>query len=622
MSENEKPAELATPLWTYASLTDATDYYFEAPIVGLKAADCHSLSERFGRAAQPSGAESAASQTPGIRVFNMLWALTGMHFRPRDPNEPFGAMSRLNGGRTAIPSDFREKLDVVAYMAGQAANPVLRARLCDICWLLDRKRSVLGMSAVSAYIEIVNLVDLKTLTFPHHPESDDQALSHPVCDLLRRALLIGNVIGRDKENVIVARDLVTKLRRRAAASAVLVSTLWFSELDLDFKISKPDDVGSDIKRLLRGVKKEIDINLSLGLLRQAGRAFRLAKRDVDSNRCQSKAADRLTAEAEKHKASAMVSAHWLSAAIQELHGLSGQKAKRTRLRHRLINVQAHIPEQMSVFHQPFDLKNIVDPLHEKMRDANLSDKLAMFVCLANSPDPARLREEALEAIAQHPLQSLFGTVHLDSEGKAIHRTEGGLESEGAIDKQIALAESIRRNIASALIEAAREDINVHHYISEDVLAALLSHSPFVPDDLLLTFSRGFNRLFQGDFIGSLYGLTPLLESSLRHVLKAHGYEVTNFDDTDQTQEDKTISSIFQQMRSELESIFSKAIVADIENVFLSKLGPSLRHRLAHGLLHDSSAFSPDALYGCWLIFRLCCLPLLPYWKQIGLGEAL
>ncbi len=28
--------------------------------------------------------------------------------------------------------------------------------------------------------------------------------------------------------------------------------------------------------------------------------------------------------------------------------------------------------------------------------------------------------------------------------------------------------------------------------------------------------------------------------------------------------------------------------------------------------------SDDAIYGCWLIFRLCLLPLFPYWTQLTL----
>ena len=108
------------------------------------------------------------------------------------------------------------------------------------------------------------------------------------------------------------------------------------------------------------------------------------------------------------------------------------------------------------------------------------------------------------------------------------------------------------------------------------------------------FGRSLER--KGDFTSALYTLTPLLEASLRHFLKLNGHDVTIFDDATQTQQDRTITSLFEQMR-------------DIENVFLIRPGPHIRHDLAHGLLHDGAPYSPDAVYACWLIFQLCLLPL-------------
>jgi hypothetical protein len=134
-------------------------------------------------------------------------------------------------------------------------------------------------------------------------------------------------------------------------------------------------------------------------------------------------------------------------------------------------------------------------------------------------------------------------------------------------------------------------------------------------ELRATFARGFLQFFQGDFVGATYILTPLLENSLRHVLKMSGYDVSIFDDATQTQEDRTISSLFEQMRPELDSVFTKAITMDIDSVFLRKPGPYLRHSVAHGLLHDGAPYSPDAIYGCWFMFRLCLLPLFPHRKQ-------
>jgi hypothetical protein len=318
----------------------------------------------------------------------------------------------------------------------------------------------------------------------------------------------------------------------------------------------------------------------------------------------------------------MLASHHLSEAIAELHGISGKKDRRTKLRHRLIDIQARIPDEMSSFSHEMDLRELAERVEKNIEGLSLLDKLLAFAALARSPQPEHLIKQALKTIREHPLSAIFGASHHDREGKVIHRTEGGISGNDASDpvvqREIAQAESIRRNVASFGIDVARRAITERHYLSDDVFKSLLRYSPFVPQDLLATFARGFTCFFRGDFVSAVYILTPLLENSLRHVLKAYGHDITIFDDAKQTQQDRTISSLFEQMRSELDVVFTTAITTDIENVFLKRPGPYLRHSLAHGLLHDGDPYGPDAIYGCWFIVRLCLLPLFPYKDKIKL----
>ena len=70
-------------------------------------------------------------------------------------------------------------------------------------------------------------------------------------------------------------------------------------------------------------------------------------------------------------------------------------------------------------------------------------------------------------------------------------------------------------------------------------------------------------------------------------------------------------------RDALERVFGTAIVYEIENLFDVRCGPATRHRLAHGLISAQECHGPDSIYACWFVFRLCCLPLGPCWKQIA-----
>ena len=64
------------------------------------------------------------------------------------------------------------------------------------------------------------------------------------------------------------------------------------------------------------------------------------------------------------------------------------------------------------------------------------------------------------------------------------------------------------------------------------------------------------------------------------------------------------------MRSELDAILGEAFAADLERVLLVKPGPYLRHAFAHGIVADSTPRGVDAIYGVWLIYRICFMPLV------------
>jgi hypothetical protein len=628
-SHEEKLTESeAAPVapWLLVTAADVGNRDFEAPIAGVISAESYELSEAYRRAGQAAGAKAEGLGTAEARLFVMLSAVTGMHLKAHERDEPFGPMMAMaDGRRTAVPADFRDgHVDLLANLATRTANPVLRARLADLAWLLDRKRGKLGGLAITAYIDTIEAIEAGTLKFPYGDSTG--ALEHGTRELLCRALHIGRAIGWDKPGTLRARAAVVRLRGRAMASGKGVAALWFAELDLDFGVSDPAIVAAEIEGVL-AAPGDADAHLISSLWLLAARGYHLAKRDADKFRCQTEAAEAMALEAERlfagggqRHGSAMLAVHTMSNAIAQLHGVPAAKERRTALRHRLIDMQARLPEEMSVFSHQWDHKDMEAKVEAALTGKLLLDQLFVFSVIAVSPDPAALVKEARESMAQHPLHSLVAAVHYDKDGKIVHRSPAGFDGDptgAATRREIAQSESLRRHLTGAMIEMARRVIVGEHFIPEDFLALLFQQSPFVPPELVGTFSRGFLRFFQGDFASAMYVLTPLLENSLRYVLKMHGHDVSIFDDATQTQQDRTISSLFEQMRGDLDAVFTKPVTSDIENVFLSRPGPTLRHTVAHGLAHDGTPYSQDALYGCWLIFRLCLLPLFPHRRELG-----
>jgi len=623
MDENVAAATSPAAPWLRATHEDLAGLDFEAPIAGSTSPIADALSDLYRRAAGPHNDGELASDTSATRVFAMLAAVTSMYLKAHDRAEPFGPMMSRGDRRTAIPDDFQgDPVTLLAEMAERSANPVLKARLADTCSLLEPRRGALAAAAVTAYVDTIEAVERGSFVFPF--AHNDGALEFGVPDLLRRALNIGLAIGRNKPATIRARDAVTRLRTQAAALRLSIPLAWFSELDLDFGVSPPREVAEAIETLLQG--PEIDFHGRVALWRLAARAYHAAKQDADMHRCVAAAAEAMVGEADRLLAAqgphaAMMASHELSNAIHQLHGIPGQRDRRTELRHRLIDVQARIPEEMSVYTHKWDVSVIAKSAEEAVeRAASLLDALFILAGFTSSPDPDALKEEAVKSIQEHPLQSLATGLHYDRDGKVVHRSEAaswrGDPGASAILRQISQNEAIRRNIASTGIEVARRSIIERYFLPEDLLIALLRHSPLVPQELLVTYSRGVLRFLQGDYTCGLYTLTPLVEASLRYMLKLNGHDVSIFDDATQTQQDRTISSLFEQMRDELDAIFTKSITTDIENVFLIRPGPQIRHDVAHGLLHDGAPYSPDAVYACWLIFRLCLLPLFPHLEQL------
>jgi hypothetical protein len=159
MSDETDPAPEsiieAKPPWSRASVEDLAGLDFEAPIRGMNTADFSEMSRPY-RAASGVDAECGPAETPAARVFEMLSALTYMHFKPDDRDEPFGPIQTLtDGNRTLIPSDFRTHVNLLAIMAEQARIPILRAFLSDVSWLLERKRGTLALAAIAAYTDAV-----------------------------------------------------------------------------------------------------------------------------------------------------------------------------------------------------------------------------------------------------------------------------------------------------------------------------------------------------------------------------------------------------------------------------------------------------------------------------------
>ncbi len=70
------------------------------------------------------------------------------------------------------------------------------------------------------------------------------------------------------------------------------------------------------------------------------------------------------------------------------------------------------------------------------------------------------------------------------------------------------------------------------------------------------------------------------------------------------------------MREPMNRIFGADLAHEVDLLFNFRPGPALRHAAAHGKLTDGACYGANAIYGCWLIYHMTCLPLLSHWKEL------
>lgn len=588
----------------------------EAPIASSNKFECWSLAAQYQAASSATTEESGGATA---LVYGLIQGLCQLHFKPDDSAEPFGPFFvRADGQRTLIPSDIPVELnDALANLAPKLHNPVLRARVADVSWVNNRKLGACARIAITAYCECVALLSAHYLESSHE---DADPTDFDVIQYLRRAAQIA-VVTKGKQ--AFPRKLVEGIQRAredAFSRAYLHGFIQAAKLDLDYEISSPADIATQAEHLFRSIPAYGDGFAAVALLEIGAAAFRDAKNADDEDRILIIAAECWAQVADSLKHSPMLEAHRLTQAIAMYGRVRGQKERRNQLRKRLIDVQSRMLDDFTPIGHSTDISGIVESVRSKVSGRTLGDSVRMLVLASRSPSPSSLRDDALESVKRSPLASTFGTDILDHGGKVKFRSPGigGSETEREVGLrfQIIQNEDIRRGILYAsTISTARIVINAEHNITADKLVRLMSASPFVPPAHAFIFAQGIARWFNGDSISGASILVPQLENSLRYVLTNAGEDVTTLKN-DGTQEDRSITSLLESMRPALIRVFGQNIVFEIENLFLFRGGPALRHSIAHGQLPTGGFLAAETGYACWFILQLCCLPLLPHWSDI------
>jgi hypothetical protein len=226
--------------------------------------------------------------------------------------------------------------------------------------------------------------------------------------------------------------------------------------------------------------------------------------------------------------------------------------------------------------------------------------------IARPPNYERLKEQAQLHFREFPLSNLFSGVQMDSDGRIIARRAAGLA--GDLDERavaewqeiLRLAAMQHNLLVHGVIEPVRLALCTFHNILERDLLAYCWNNPFIAEGQEALYAKGLYAGLTGDYPSAMALLVPLLESSLRHILKQQGIETTSLN-AHGIQEEMHLGSILDH--EGCTKAFDENQVKDLRGLLTERTYGNLRNRVAHGLMAIGDFFQAPAIYLWWLCLR-------------------
>jgi hypothetical protein len=609
----EDTEETTTPV-ILASLEDFRAIDLPSILGGLDRADDHAIETALNQAAEVADGDGRAD---AARAYRLLMFVCTFHLRVEDRAEAFGPRWRSETGRSYIPSDFRgEQNQILATVMKDIAHPALRARIADVVWYNDRKQGAAAALAIAAYCQVVrNRLD--GIFIPHFGEPEDVTLD--LVDLVHRALQIVALSRKRGEMPKSVEDIHAALYQRALERSDFVPFVRLADLGLSYGLLDWPKAGADAEHMAENAPADAYAMAIQAAWDLAAKAHGRSGDDEAKKRCQGRSVDQTLCMREQ-VGQASAKAYWTRKAIGELRAARGFKDRIATLRAELRDLQDESLDEFGQFSIPLDLSVERQGTIELFGGLTLPDILLQFAILARSVSIEDLHKQALESRKTSILSSLFGGSYSDHEGKIIAQTpagpfEGEPDENWFKEKSLQYLDIWRNQVVGGFIDPARQTVMGHFPLEERHFDAIIAHSPFIPPGHEHLFALGFARFFQGDDASAAHLLIPQLENSLRYAL-LNAAEDSSKMKPDLLQEDRSLSGLLESMRTELERIFGVDVIYEIDLLFTYRPGPALRHEMAHGKMSAGACYHPSAVYACWLIYRLTCLPLLRHWKTL------
>lgn len=608
MSEDVSEDVWATP---FASADDFASVDLKILGATLDRADDHGMERLLDDCTKQSEADGNLA---AARAYRLLSIFCSFHMRI-DERDVWGPRWQADNGRSFIPSDFiGEQTSILVGVLDTIGHPSLRARVADATWSNDRTKAQAASVAINAYCEMID-GRLSGRFVRAYSDLADSVLD--AVDWMERTIQIGAMTSKRGVLPEVIAKTFAQLYEHVSNKGQYVPFVRLASLGADHGLLKWEDVAPTAEAIATK-RAEGDYPMAVQAVWDlAARGYSRISDTDGKKRCQERSVEE-TLRMREQVGSSSAQAYWTRKAIGELRSARGNKDRIKELRTELRDLQDAALDEFGQFEIPMDLSEERSGTIKIFENLTLPDILFQYATLARPVTVETLRQQAIESRKTSVLGSLFGASYADHEGKTIAETPGG-DLGGEADDDWIKAQSLqyldlwRHQAVGGFIEPARQNVMMRFAIEERHFEPIVAVSPFVPPGHEHIFALGFARHWQGDHVSAAYLLNPQLENSLRHVLINASREPTKIK-PDLLQEDISLLGMLTTLRKELTDVCGEDLVNEIDLLFHYKPGPSLRHDMAHGKVSAGACYQPSAIYACWLIYRLTCIPLLRNWK--------
>ncbi|MEJ5078636.1 DUF7380 domain-containing protein [Erwinia sp. MYb535] len=547
------------------------------------------------------------------RAYKLLATLCSMRMSSDDPADTWHPRWQDAENKMFTPQNIKNDYNsLLSDIINVINNLALKGRIADIVWSNDRKEYKCGIEAVKAYSSIV----LEHIS--KKCETDNFTRLFELINLLQRALYINGMMGKRDRIPSYLAETFEKFYNFTYEKCIYVAFSRIGELAIGYKIRTWQEVADNSENLVNRGSKNDYPEARKKVWALAAQCHLKNKNTEGRRRCLEEYSNETLGMCEQVSSYA-AKASWVRQAITELQIAGGFQDKIDILRVKLRDLQLASLSEMFSYDMPCDLSEECNETINQFTNIGLPEILYCFATLSKSPSIESIKEQ-ISNNNSSGLSVLFPTsIYIDQEGKPIAKTsndssEQELNNEWLKSNSIIYMSNLRFFIAESMIKPARHATMLQYAVELRHFDSIVSLSSFVPFGHEHLFSLGFARLWQGDFASAAYILIPQLENTLRHVLFCSGRDSFKFSEGG-LQEDRSLSGLLENKRSDLVKIFGEDMVHEIDMLFHYKAGPSLRHKVAHGKLSAGDCYQPDSIYACWFIYRLICLPILHCWKD-------